>query len=259
MMVKKEPNERLNDEHFLEVDAIVAEAKKAGVTHIINVGTSLQESCNAVDLALRYKTVSATLGIHPCDITETWQRELTFLESILLEDRDQKIVAIGETGLDYYHKPYDKVMQEEVFRAHIELAITHDKPLVVHIRDAGDDALAILSEYMPRGARGVVHCFSLDQEAADMLVSNSWLIGIDGPVTYKKNDALRAIAATVPLENILLETDAPFLTPQAFRGKRNTPGYLPLIAEQIALSRGVNVEEVARVTTQNAQRLFNLI
>ena len=258
MMVDKAFDELLKEEHFPQIAQVVQAAHDAGVHYIVNVGTSLEETMNSLAIAQRHDNVFATVGIHPCDVKKDWREKLAQFEQMIIDDTHGKIVGVGETGLDYYHQPYDAALQAEAFRAHIELAIKYDKAIVVHVREAGDDALAILREYIPRGARGVIHCFSQDLKAAQEVASWGWCMGIDGPVTYKKNDALREIVATVPLENLLLETDAPFLTPQKFRGKRNSPMYLPLIAEQIAMSRGVSIEEVRCVTSENAKKLFRL-
>ncbi len=258
MMVQKEPEKPITDEQLLKISDILRNAQAEHVFHIINVGTSVVESENCIAIAKRYDAMSATVGIHPCDASEKWQEDFEHIKHMVSNAADNRIVAIGEVGLDFYHKPYDAVRQEACFRAHIELAIEYDLPLVVHIRDAGSEALQILSEYKEE-TRGVIHCFSLDLEAAILVTSWDWMIGIDGPVTYKKNDSLREIVRTIPLENnILLETDSPFLTPQKFRGKPNSPAYLPLIAEQIAHENGIAVEEVARITTINAKRLFKL-
>lgn len=258
MMVAKQPDEALVPEHLPDIDSVVAAARLVGIGAIVNVGTSVVESQNSCLLARRYEDVFATVGVHPCDVSPSWQQDLAALK-ILLEDKQRnKIVGIGETGLDYYHKPYDTERQAAAFRAQIELALAHDLPLVVHIREAGDDALKIIAEYR-HSARGVIHCFSLDLAAAQEVIGWGWYIGIDGPVTYKKNDYLRQIVATVPLSGLLLETDAPFLTPQAMRGKQNSPIYLSYIANEIAAARGCTVAEVAAATTANAQRLFNIV
>lgn len=257
MMVEKKRNEALCVSHLPIIDAFVAEAQNAGVETIINVGTTVGETYNSCTIARRHEKIFATAGIHPCDVTSTWKSDFSELKKMIDDRRQNKIIALGETGLDFYHKPFDAALQEAAFRTHIELAIKLDLPLVVHVRDAGDEALKILQEYRHE-ARGVVHCFSLDLMAAREVTSWGWCIGIDGPVTYKKNDYLREIVATIPLKNLLLETDSPFLTPQAFRGKPNKPAYIPLIAEEIAVQRGITVEEVGRVTTTNVKRLFGV-
>jgi len=258
MMVQKDPEKLLTNEQLVLISDIISDEQAAGVTHLITVGTSVAESENCIAIAKHYDAVFATVGIHPCDASEDWEHDFESIRRMVADAKDNRIVAIGEVGLDYYHTPYDAARQEACFRAHIELAIEYDLPLVVHIRDAGDDALRILSEYSEH-TRGVIHCFSLDLDAAILVASWGWMIGIDGPVTYKKNKYLREIVRTIPLDDsILLETDAPFLTPQAVRGRPNHPAYIPYIAECIADENGISVEAVGRITTQNAKKLFGI-
>ena len=265
IMANKEPEAPLTAAHFEEINAIIARAQEAGLSYLISVGTSLAESRNCIRLAERYDAVVATVGVHPCDITKDPVVVRHDLEGLLQKYRTH-IVGIGETGLDYYHQPYNKDIQQQVFRDHLALAAQYNVPVVVHIRnaadaacidDAGRDALAILEEYKERVC-GVIHCFSLDEAAARTVIGWGWYIGIDGPITYPKNSALRSLVAAVPLSGLLLETDAPFLPPQALRGKRNCPSNLGVIAEAIAQARGCTLQEVVEVTTCNAKKLFSL-
>jgi len=256
IMVNKKPEELLMAEHFSEISLVVARAAGAGIKKMVCVGTSIPESRNCVEIAKQFPLVKATIGVHPCDITDSVSVLIDSLEQLLRNNR-QDIVAIGEIGLDYYHQPYDSLMQAAVFEAQLALAVKYDLPVVIHIRDAGDDALAILERYKDLLC-GVIHCFSLDRAAAEKVISWGWYIGIDGPVTYPKNNALRELVATVPLSGILLETDAPFLPPQGLRGKPNCPSNLPIIAATIAQARGVLIEEVVAQTTANAKKLFRL-
>lgn len=265
IMVPKQPEAALEDFHFKEIELIVARARAAGLSHLISVGTSLEESLNCVRIAQRFSCVRATVGVHPCDITRDPAALCSGLERLIQEHRDV-IVGIGETGLDYYHQPYNKEVQQRVFRDHLDLAARYELPVVVHIRnaaagtsadDAGADALAILDEYKER-VRGVIHCFSLDVDAARTVISWGWYIGIDGPITYPKNETLRALVAAVPLEGLLLETDAPFLPPQSLRGKKNCPSNLGVIAQTIAQSRGCSMAEIVLATNRNVRCLFVL-
>jgi TatD DNase family protein len=261
IMVQKKPDEQMTEDMLVACESIVARAVAAGIEQLITVGTSIPESHNCIALAARYLQVKATIGVHPCDsVTDTGVLSvahiITDLEKMLHESSEH-IVAIGEIGLDYYHTPYDAVHQKAVFIAQLDLAVRYNKPVVIHIRDAGDDALSILRQYKDR-VRGVIHCFSLDKNAAEEVISWGWMIGIDGPVTYPKNHALRDIVATVPLEGLLLETDAPFLPPQALRGKPNCPSNLGIIAQEIARARGVSVKDIVAATTANAKKLFGI-
>lgn len=256
MMVQKERDQPLNATQIEELSCVVEAAQKVEVSTLINVGTSLAETRNSLALARRYDGVFATAGIHPCDVESKWQQQLVDLTALVRKHRHD-LVAIGETGLDYYHKPFDVQVQAALFEGHIELALQSDLPLVVHVREAGDDALKIIEKYKNE-ARGVMHCFSLDLAAAQLLAEWGWYIGIDGPVTYPKNDWLRGVVATVSLEQILLETDAPFLPPQSRRGKQNSPVYIPEIAQEIARVRGCSIDDVGMITSANARRLFGL-
>jgi len=258
-MTEKAPEELLLPHHFLLIDGVMREAAAAGVSYLVSVGTSIPESHNCVSVAARYQShpvVKATIGVHPCDITASQAEIVADLEGILDSPLGSFVVAIGEIGLDYFHQPYDKAVQAQVFIAQLELAKRRNLPVVIHIRDAGADALAILEHYKD-DLCGVIHCFSLDVAAAEKVISWGWYIGIDGPVTYPKNHALRETVATVPLTGILLETDAPFLPPQQLRGKPNSPANLQIIAQAIADARGVSLAEVVEQTTRNARKFFH--
>lgn len=249
----------LEQAEWAAIDQFVADANAAGVRAILNVATSLISTEHALYSARRYKNVFATAGIHPCDgqsFEGDWRKLLSGIDRVLADSRSE-IYALGETGIDFYHQPYDFEIQETLFRGHIERALAADLPLVIHIRDAGDAALEIIGDYAGR-IRGVVHCFSLDQAAAEKLFSWGLSIGVDGPIGYPRNHALREIVARMPLEFLLLETDAPFLTPQEYRGKPNRPAYLPLIAATIGKLRALSGEEIGEITSANAARLFKL-
>ena len=256
IMATKKPEELLTTVHLNEIAQIILRVHAADVKKMICVGTSIPESRNCIAIARQNNSVYATVGIHPCDITDSVEVLINQLEQLIIEHREY-IVAIGEIGLDYYHQPYDKKLQEKMFIAQLSLAQKYSLPVVIHIREAGADALAVLEKYKD-SLRGLIHCFSLDQAAAEKIIGWGWCIGIDGPVTYPKNVGLREIVATVPLHGILLETDSPFLPPQGLRGKPNCPSNLKIIAAEIARARGVSVEEVAEHTSRNARTLFKL-
>ncbi len=260
IMVDKKPEELLRQEHFPAIEHILREAAASNLSYLITVGTSIPESQNCVAVADRYQSspiVKATIGVHPCDITQPIEEIIRELEAIVFSPTGKHVVAIGEIGLDYYHQPYDKELQAQVFIAQLELAKKHNLPVVIHIRDAGADALTILEKYK-NDLCGVIHCFSLDLAAAERVISWGWYIGIDGPITYPKNHDLRSVVATVPLTGIVMETDAPFLPPQHLRGKRNSPANLGIIAQAIADARGISLAEVVAQTAKNARALFRL-
>jgi TatD DNase family protein len=185
---------------------------------------------------------------------------MTLLQEIRQLAWHPKVVAIGEIGLDYYWHKVDHDTQARVFRAQLELAAEIDKPVIIHSRAAVSDVVAILEDVTPRSARitGTLHSYFDDLEIARRVFAIGFYIGVTGPITFKKSDRERAIIRQVPLERLLLETDAPFLTPHPHRGERNEPAYVRHVAETIARAREQPVEEIARQTTQNAEQLFSL-
>jgi len=239
------------------VEDVVQVAADAGVTKIITIATTLQDSLDSIQIAQRFSGVWATVGIHPCDCQENWRQDFRAVEELCENKKINQIVGLGETGLDFYHKPFFKKRQIDAFTAHIECALAHELPIVVHIRNSVDEVLSVLETYK-NNLRGVAHCFSQDKAVAQTLVDWGFYVGIGGPVSYPNNDALREIVHDIPLDHIVLETDAPFLPPQQFRGKTNYPKYIPLIAQVIAEVKGVEASEIGAVTTGNAKRLFGI-
>jgi TatD DNase family protein len=260
MMIQKQPDELLCEEAYPFIDAIVHRAHEARVESIINIGTGVNESLNSIALARRYKGVYATVGIHPSDCGQygsgSLRQALAPLRTMLDHKNDNKIVAVGEIGLDFFHKPYDRDLQIDFFNAQIELAGEYNLPVVVHIREAGNDVLKILEQYRTHNLRGVIHCFLQTEEFAQTVIEWGWYVGLDAPITYPKNEKLRQLFSRIPLKHILLETDAPFLPPQIYRGKQNSPAYIPLIADALASLHGVDCSTIEETTTTNAQRLF---
>ena len=238
--------------------AIVEQAAEWDVTRIINVGTSLIESQNCILLAKALEHVYATVGIHPNDCTTDWQSDFKAIEKFVKAKEANFIVGIGECGMDYHYPDYNKERQRDAFRAQIELALEHDLALVVHSRDAYDDTLYILQEYKGQLKRGTIHCFSYDLAFAQEAIALGFVLGTGGTITYPKNRLLREAVATIALEHIVLETDAPFLPPQNMRGKPNHPKYIKTIAEYLAELRDDTFTTVADVTSKNACNLFNI-
>ena len=257
MMVKDQFDAVLSEENFNQIGQIIEKSKKVGVNKIINVGTSFHESLNSIEIAKRFESVFSVVGIHPCDCSQDWQANLKKIEQLVENKNQNKIVGVGETGLDFYHKPYDKPRQLDAFKAHIELSLEHNLPLVIHMRQATEELLRTLEEYKKQ-AKGVFHCFSENIDIAQVVIEWGFYIGIDGHVTYSKNQFLRDVVQQVSVENILLETDAPFLPPQEFRGKQNSPEYIPLFANLIADIKNISLKELAEITTNNAQELFDI-
>ena len=256
MMVKGDFDRPLTEEEIKKASSIVDDAARADVTTILNVGTSLIESMNCIELAKHYEAVYAAIGIHPNDLTDSWQVDLKKM-SILLERKEElNIVGIGECGFDKHYPDYNITRQTDAFRAQIELALRYDLGLVVHTRDAPDETLRCLDEYKNQGLRGTIHCFSEDLPFAQHAISLGFVLGIGGTITYPKNDRLRSVVSSVGLNNIILETDAPFLPPQIIRGKQNHPSSIKMIAEFVAQLLNTEEGTIAHTTSKNAHKVF---
>lgn len=262
MMINAKENVPLSCEDLNAIKPFVDDAYNENVKAIITVGTGIIDSHNAIKLAQHFPNVWATVGVHPCDEPSLHDQDiqtvLAPLHNLLKEKKQNKIVAIGEIGLDFYHKPFDAEQQAALFKAQIELALLYDLPIAVHVREAGEQVFAILQEYQGRGLRGVIHCFLQSLEFAQTVIDWGFFIGIDAPITYPKNDILRDTIKQIRLERIILETDAPFLPPQIFRGKQNKPAYIPLIAKALADVKHASLNTIEDITTQNACDLFGI-
>lgn len=233
-------------------EAVLERAKTAGVGRFLIPGVEIEHSRRALALAEQYPSVYVAIGLHP---NSAAQFSPPLLAEIRALTNHPKVVGIGEIGIDLYWRKISRTEQEAVFRAQLELANEVGQPVIIHDRDAHAEVMAVLREVRPT-AGCVLHAFSGDEAMAAEAVRLGFYLGVDGPLTYKKNEALRAIFAAVPLENILIETDAPYLTPQAHRGKRNEPAYVRYVAEKLAEIRQVSLATVAEATTRNAARLF---
>jgi TatD DNase family protein len=258
MMVKSTFDVPLQPMEINQAQEIVDKAKDHHVTRIINVGTSLIESNNCIELAKKYPAIFATIGIHPNDLTASWKEDFKQLQNLMKQKEINRIVGVGETGLDRHYPDTNLPRQKDAFKAHIELALEYDVGLVVHTRDARDETLRSLEEYKGQIKKGIIHCFSEDQAFANQVIEWDFKIGIGGTITYPKNLYLRDIVSDVSLDNMVLETDAPFLPPQIIRGKQNHPLYIETIARYIAELRGESFDLISQVTTKNAIFVFNL-
>lgn len=242
-------------------DTVMAQAVAAGVTRLIHPATDLDDSREGIRLAARYNGVYAAVGIHPNSTADFADDHIDHLRKLAVAPR---VVSIGEIGLDYYWDKSPKATQEKAFRAQLELATELELPVIIHNREASHDIMPILEDWaktLPeslKGRAGVLHSFSAPEEIAQRALAAGFYLGFTGPVTFKKADELRRIAATVPLDRILVETDGPFLTPHPYRGKRNEPRHIPLIVERLASLHQISTEDMARHTTENAERLFQL-
>lgn len=238
-----------------DLPAVLERARDAGVGHIITVGIDLSTSRAAIDLAVRYPALFATVGVHPHHVKELVEADYTRLRELA---RHPCVVAYGEIGLDYVKDYSPPALQREHFARQVALARELAQPLIIHDREAHDDTVAILREALPLAAGGVMHCFSGDAAFAEVVLDLGFYISIPGVVTFPKAGAMQEAVRQVPLERLLLETDGPFLAPVPRRGKRNEPQLLLHTAQKVAELKGVAIEEVARATTANAERLFRL-
>lgn len=243
------------EDYDKDKDEVIRRAFDNGVNAIINVSADLKSNYDGVLLSQKYPSVYSTVGVHPhyvCDVNDK-----TFLDLENLIKSNNKIVAIGEVGLDYYRNLTDKNIQRDIFLKFIDFAKKFNLPLIFHVRDAWDDFLNILDE-LPAKIRGVVHCFSGDKDFAKKIMDRGMMISFTGSLTFKNASALREVCEYVPLEFIMLETDAPFLAPQEHRGKRNEPMFVTYVAKQVALLHNCSSEYVGSITTKNATNFFNI-
>lgn len=235
-------------------EEILAAAEAVGVERFISISVEPDNMPTVLSLAEQHDQVYATLGVHPHEAAKFVAGTADYIRQ---HANHPKVVAIGEIGLDYYYDHCDRNVQRQVFCQQLELAIEHDLPVVIHTRDADIDCKAILAEYAPRmNKKGVLHSFTSGIELAQLANEFGFSLGINGIITFNKADNVREIVAATPLNKLLLETDAPFLSPLPYRGVENTPKYLPFVAEKIAEVKNINVEEVLKQTYANSLNTF---
>lgn len=233
---------------------VIERAGQAGVDVIVTVGTNLRLSRKALSIARQYKNIYATVGIHPHDVAKADEKTL---DELKLLAEDPRVVAYGEIGLDYYRNISPREKQKEMFGHQLSLALELKLPVVIHDREAHEDALNMVRDSGVR--RGVFHCFSGDDVMARQCIDLGFYISVPGVVTFDKSTVLHEVVRQVPLDAILLETDCPYLAPVPFRGKRNEPSFIVHTAKKVAAIKGRKWEEVAQVAAQNARKLFGII
>ncbi len=236
---------------------VLLSMKKNRVTRAVTIGCDIDSSRRAQALTQVHDELYSSAGIHPHEAQHVDSHYLSELATILA---GPKVVAVGECGLDYYYEHSDRERQKRVFKEQLELASQVNMPVVIHVRDAWDDALAIL-KIAAKGIRnisGILHCFTGSQKEADACLDLGLHISIPGIITFKNAGELRDVVRCIPDERLLIETDAPYLAPVPYRGKRNEPGFIHATAEHVAQLRGVSLEELATLTDTNAKRLFNM-
>jgi TatD DNase family protein len=240
-----------------ELDAVMERARAAGVKTCVSIGTTLAKFPQVRAVAERFADVWCSVGVHPHEA----KIELLNDPALLLEAaKHPKVVGIGESGLDYYYEHSPREEQRTNFRTHIAASRETGLPLIVHTRDADDETVDILRDEIGKGAfPGLIHCFTGSQKLADKAVELGFCISVSGIATFKNSQALRDVIKTVPLDRLLVETDAPFLAPVPYRGKRNEPAFVASTAAMLAELKGVSKDDIARVTTENFFRLFSKV
>jgi len=238
-----------------DVSSVIGEAKSTGVKYILVPATDLVTSAQAIKLADEYEGIFAAVGVHPHDSkewTDEWLNELKELA------RHPKVVAIGEIGLDYFYDFSPREIQIKALRKQLELALELNLPVIIHNREASDDVMKIFEEYKGSGLKAQFHCFAGTKSQAKELIKMGHYVSFTGNITFKKSDDLREIAASLQIDNILLETDSPFLTPVPHRGKRNEPAYVKIIAEKLAELQSLNYDDIVRATYYNFHKFFGV-
>lgn len=245
----------LNDEKFDEDRTeVINRAKESGVEYIINIGYNKETILSTMELIEKYDFIFGAIGWHPNDAHEMKDEDLQWIEAL---SKHPKILAIGEIGLDYYWDFAPKDVQQRVFREQIRMAKRLKLPIIIHDRDAHQDILAILKEEGVEEIGGIMHSFSGSLEMANECMKLGFYISFSGPITFRNAKKPKEIAVNIPLDRILVETDSPYLTPEPYRGKRNESAYVKHVAEKIAELRGIELEEVEKLTSQNARKILN--
>ncbi|MCW4644963.1 TatD family hydrolase [Bacillus safensis] len=246
----------LNAEQYNEdLEQVIERAKSEKVEKIVVVGFDRPTITRAMELIEEYDFIYAAIGWHPVDAIDMTDEDLAWIKDL---SQHEKVVAIGEMGLDYYWDKSPKDVQKEVFRRQIALAKEVKLPIVIHNRDATEDVMTILKEEGAAEVGGIMHCFTGSLETAKACMEMNFYISFGGPVTFKNAKKPKEVVKEIPSDKLLIETDCPYLTPVPFRGKRNEPSYVKYIAEQIAELREISFEELAELTTKNAKKVFRI-
>lgn len=240
----------IHETYALPIDEVLERTEQAGVSQFICVGTDEDSSAAAIEFSSKHPQSFAAIGVHPHDTKDGYGKIAELAGS------SPKIVAVGEVGLDYYYNHSPKEVQQAALVDQIEVALKHDLPIIFHVRDAFDDFWPIFDSF--EGIRGVLHSFTDSADNLQKALDRGLFIGINGISTFTKDPTQQAVFDSIPLERLVVETDAPFLTPVPYRGKVNEPAYVRLVAEFHAQRRGISIEEFALATTRNARTLFNL-
>lgn len=254
-----ETHAHYDDSRFEEDrDVVLGQMLAAGIGPIVNVGASIESTRTTLELADKYDFVYAAVGVHPSEIEDLNEETFDWLKN---QTTGEKVVAVGEIGLDYYWDKERSVQKNQRywFGRQLELAREANLPVIIHSRDAGADTLQVMKEHHAEEIPGVIHCYSYSKELALEFIKMGYYIGIGGVVTFKNARKLVETVEAIPMDRILLETDCPYMAPEPFRGKRNSSLYLPYVVEKIATLKGISKEEVEKITEKNARRLFTRV
>ena len=245
----------LDDERFDEDrEQIIEQIKQDGISLIVNPGADMKSSRAAIKLAEKYDFIYAAVGIHPHDVKDITEADLIELEQMA---KHEKVVAIGEIGLDYYYDNSPRELQMEYFIKQIELANKLSLPIIIHSRDASMETYEILKEHK-KDIGCVLHCFSQSLEMAELYLKIGCHLSFAGPLTFKKSSKLKEVARNIPLDKIFIETDSPYLTPEPYRGRRNDPSKVRYVAEELSKLRAISVDKIAEITMNNAIEFFDI-
>lgn len=250
-----ETHAHYDDEAFDEDrEELFKELRDNGIEYVVNVGASMESTRNSIELASKHDFVYAAVGVHPSETGDLTESDIQWLKNVAMSNK--KVVAIGEIGLDYYWDEPDRDIQKVWFERQLELAREVKLPVIIHSRDAAKDTLDIMKAHKSEELGGVVHCFSYAKEMAKEYLDMGFYFGIGGVVTFKNAKKLKEVVAYIPTDRILLETDCPYLAPEPNRGKRNSSLNIPYIAKVIAELKGMEYDEVVRITSQNAKNMY---
>lgn len=234
----------------------IIRAKEAGIEHIVNIGFDRKTIPTTLALTEQYDFIYAAIGWHPVESIHMQEEDLQWIENLCA---NPKVVAIGEIGLDYHWDTSPKEIQKKVFREQIQLAKKLKKPIIIHNRDAHEDIVKTLKEENASEVGGIMHCFSGSWETAKLCLDMNFYISFGGPVTFKNARVPKEVLEKVPLDRLLIETDCPYLSPHPFRGKRNESSYVTLVAEAAAQIKGISLDELAAITSENGKKCFGII
>lgn len=249
-----ETHAHYDDEKYdIDRENLLETLKSNGIDKIVNISYDLKSIKNTIDLTEKYDFIYGAIGYHPCDCGKVTTDDIENLREFTRLD---KIVAIGEIGLDYYWDDVDAETQKKWFIEQIKLANDENLPIVVHSRDAAEDTYNIVKEYGQ--GKGIIHCFSYSWEMAERFIKLGYHIGIGGVLTFKNSKNIKKVVENIPMDKLVIETDSPYLTPEPFRGKRNSSAYLIYVLEKIAEIKNMSIEQVADITYENALRVYGL-